>query len=71
MTPSFDADEGLRDLPALCVKARALHHLNYLIAEPLKVAVIYRPGAQVQVLRPERYAVHKLIVADRNAVTIG
>lgn len=65
LTPSFDAEEGVRDLPALGVKARALHHLNYLIAQPLKVAVIYRQGALVQVPRPERYAVHKLIVADR------
>lgn len=65
LMPSFNADEGVRDLPALGVKARALHHLNYLIAEPLKVAVIYRQGALVQVPRPERYAVHKLIVADR------
>ncbi len=65
LTPSFDEDEGIRDLPALGVKAQALHHLNYLIAEPLQAAVLYRRGALVQIPRPERYAIHKLIVADR------
>ncbi|MEM7744845.1 MAG: GSU2403 family nucleotidyltransferase fold protein [Pseudomonadota bacterium] len=65
LTPSFDAEEGIRELPALGVKARALHHLNYLIADPLPAAVIYRQGALVQVPQPARYAIHKLIVADR------
>jgi hypothetical protein len=38
LTPSFDAEEGIRDLPALGVKARALHHLNYLISDPMSTA---------------------------------
>jgi hypothetical protein len=65
LTPSFSADEGLRRLPALGVEAQALHYLNYLLAEPIQAAVVYRSGVLVQVPRPERYAVHKLIVADR------
>jgi hypothetical protein len=65
LTPSFEPDEGLRDLPALGVKARALHHLNYLIAEPIPAVALYREGVLVQIPRPERYAIHKLIVADR------
>ena len=65
LTPSFSADEGLRRLPALGIEAQALHYMNYLLAEPLSAAVIYRNGVLVQVPRPERYAVHKLIVADR------
>ena len=65
LTPSFEDDEGIRDLPALGVKAQALHHLNYLIAEPVQAAVLYRDGALVQVPRPERFAIHKLIIADR------
>jgi hypothetical protein len=65
LTPSFSADEGLRDLAALGVSARALHHLNYLIAEPIEAAAIYRDGILVRAPRPERYAIHKLIVADR------
>ncbi|WP_424987104.1 nucleotidyltransferase family protein [Microbulbifer sp. S227A] len=65
LTPSFDDQEGLRELPALGVSAQSLHHLNYLIAEPLQVPFLYRYGALVQVPRPERFAIHKLIVADR------
>lgn len=65
LTPSFEADEGIRDLPALGVSAQSLHFLNYLIAEPIKAPLLYRSGVLVQVPRPERFAIHKLIVADR------
>lgn len=65
LTPSFTADEGLRDLPALGVSAQSLHFLNYLIAGPLTVPLLYRDGALIQIPRPERYAVHKLIVSER------
>lgn len=64
LTPAF-GEEGLRDLPALGVQAQALHHLNYLIAGPIPAAIPYRSGVLVQIPRPERFAVHKLIVADR------
>lgn len=65
LTPSFDAEEGIRDLPALGVKARALHHLNYLVSDPIHAVALYRDGILVQIPRPEKFAVHKLIVADR------
>jgi hypothetical protein len=65
LTPSFSDSEGLRDLPAMGVSAQSLHHLNYLIADPIEVAVLYRGGVLLQVPRPERFAIHKLIVADR------
>ena len=65
LTPSFAEDEGLRDLPALGVSAQSLHFLNYLIAEPIQVPLLYRSGVLIQVPRPERFAIHKLIVADR------
>lgn len=65
LTPSFSEDEGLRDLPAIGVHARSLHFLNFLIAEPISVPLLYRSGVLIQVPRPERFAIHKLIVADR------
>lgn len=65
LTPSCAEDEGIRDLAALGVKAQSLHFLNYLIAAPVPAAILYRRGALVQVPRPERFAIHKLIVADR------
>jgi hypothetical protein len=64
LTPAF-GEETIRDLPALGVNAQALNYLNFLIAEPIHAAAIYRSGVLVQVPRPERYAIHKLIVADR------
>ncbi len=65
LTPSFDAEEGIRDLPALGVSARSLHFLNFLIAEPVAAPFLYRAGSPVRIPRPERFAIHKLIVADR------
>lgn len=65
LTPSFDEEEGIRDLPALGVSAQSLHHLNYLIAEPLHAAAVYRDGVLVRIPRPERFAIHKLIVSNR------
>lgn len=65
LTPSFRAAEDVRELPALGVAAQSLHFLNFLIAGPIKAAVLYRSGVLVQIPRPEAYAIHKLIVADR------
>jgi hypothetical protein len=65
LTPSFDAEEGLRHLAALGVDAQALPHLNFLIAGPIPAAVIYRGGVLVQIPRPERFAIHKLVVSER------
>jgi hypothetical protein len=67
LTPSFSEDEGLRALPALGVHAQSLHYLNYLLSEPILAAVTYRSGVLVQIPRPERFAIHKLIVADRRS----
>lgn len=64
LTPAF-GQEIVRELPALGVNAQALNYLNYLIADPIYAAAIYRSGILVQVPRPEKFAVHKLIVADR------
>lgn len=65
LTPSFTDDEGIRNLPSLGIQAQSLHHLNYLIADPITAVVTYRNGILVQIPRPERFAIHKLIVADR------
>jgi hypothetical protein len=64
LTPAF-GEETIRDLPALGVNAQALNYLNFLIGEPIHAAAIYRSGILVQVPRPERFAIHKLIIADR------
>jgi hypothetical protein len=64
LTPAF-GDEGIKPLPALGVSAQALNYLNFLIAEPIHAVALYRSGVLVQIPRPERFAIHKLIVASR------
>lgn len=64
LTPAF-GDERVKPLPALGVSAQALNYLNYLIADPIHAVTLYRSGVLVQVPRPERFAIHKLIVAAR------
>ncbi|MDS9469234.1 GSU2403 family nucleotidyltransferase fold protein [Paracoccus sp. MBLB3053] len=64
LTPAFGG-ESVKPLPALGVSAQALNYLNFLIAEPIHAIALYRSGVLVQIPRPERYAIHKLIVADR------
>ncbi len=64
LTPAF-GDERVKPLPALGVSAQALNYLNFLIAEPIPAVALYRSGVLVRIPRPERFAIHKLIVADR------
>lgn len=64
LTPAF-GDETVKPLPALGVSAQALNYLNYLIGDPIPAVALYRSGVLVQIPRPERFAIHKLIVADR------
>lgn len=64
LTPAF-GEEGLRPLAALEVRAQALNYLNYLIAQPIHAVALYRAGVLVQIPRPERFAVHKLIISTR------
>jgi len=65
LTPSFSEEEDLRELAALGVSAQSLHFLNYLISDPIHAAGVYRDGILVHIPRPEKFAIHKLIVADR------
>jgi hypothetical protein len=65
LTPSFSEEEGIRNLPALGVSAQSLHFLNFLIADPIHAGAVYREGVLIRIPRPERFAIHKLIVSDR------
>jgi hypothetical protein len=64
LTPAF-GEECIKPLPALGVNAQGLNYLNFLIADPIHAIALYRTGVLVQIPRPERFAIHKLIVADR------
>lgn len=65
LVPKMRGDAEVLKLEALGVYAQALSFLNYLIADPIPAVAVYRSGVLVQIPRPERYAVHKLIVAQR------
>jgi hypothetical protein len=65
-----DSDEPQR-LPALGTDAQSLRFLDFLIHEPTPAVVLHGPGIYVLVPTPERYAVHKLIVALHRPAGIG
>jgi hypothetical protein len=66
LTPNEGPDSDKpRRLPALGTDAEPLRFLDFLIRSPEPAVVLYGAGIYVLVPAPERYAVHKLIVAQR------
>jgi hypothetical protein len=59
-----DSDEP-QHLDALSTDAEQLRFLDFLITRPVRAVVLYGAGIPVLVPSPQRYAVHKLIVARR------
>lgn len=57
-----DRDEPVR-LPSLKTDAVPLRFMDFLLKETVQAAVLSKTGALVNVPTPERYAVHKLVVA--------
>jgi hypothetical protein len=66
LTPNRGPDtDKPRRLPALGTHAEPLRFLDFLIRNPEPAAVLHDAGIFVMVPAPERYAIHKLIVAQR------
>lgn len=65
LTPSFRDDEKPVKLAALNMWAQGLHYLNFLIADPIDAVSPYMEGLLIRIPRPERYAIHKLIISQR------
>ncbi len=59
-----ERDEPTR-LPAIGSDAQPLRFMDFLIRDEIQAAVLYEAGILVNVPAPERYALHKLIVAQR------
>lgn len=57
--------KGTMELPALGAHAKPLRFLDFLLAETVRAAVLTGSGVLVRTPTPERYALHKLIVAQR------
>lgn len=65
-TGSADYEGKGATMPALGnAAAEPLRFLDFLIYEPVRAVLLYGAGIPVLVPAPERYAVHKLIVAAR------
>ncbi|HLI13465.1 MAG TPA: GSU2403 family nucleotidyltransferase fold protein [Alphaproteobacteria bacterium] len=67
LVPRMREGKTVVRLEPLGVYAQALPFLNFLIADPIPAVALYRSGVLVQIPRPERYAIHKLIVAQRRS----
>lgn len=69
LTPNRTSDDVAGKparMPALGgVDAVPLRFLDFLIYEPVRAVMLHRAGVPVTIPAPERYAVHKLIVASR------
>jgi len=64
VTPNEGPDtDRPQSLPALGTDAQPLRYLDFLIHEPLKAVMLHGSGILVLVPVPERFAVHKLILA--------
>jgi hypothetical protein len=59
-----DTDEP-RSLPALGTDAQPLRFLDFLIRDPEPAVLLHGTGVLVSVPAPQRFALHKLIVALR------
>jgi hypothetical protein len=59
-----DTDKPQR-LPALQTDAQPLRFLDYLIRDPEPAVILHGAGAYVNVPAPQRFAVHKLMIARR------
>lgn len=66
LTPNTGPDsEEPMHLEALQTDAEPLRFLDFLIANPMRAVALHGAGIPVLVPTPERFAVHKLIVAGR------
>jgi hypothetical protein len=72
LTPNRGSNDNFSkpaDMPALRgASAQPLRYLDYLIHDPVRAVILYKGGIPVTVPSPERYAVHKLIVASLRKV---
>lgn len=69
LTPNRGPDlEHPRRLPAFGVDGQPLRFLDFLIRDPEPAILLFDIGVHVLVPAPQRFAVHKLIVARRRSI---
>lgn len=66
LTPNVGRDTDLpKSLPSLQTDAQPLRFLDYLIRDPEPAVILHGAGISVNVPSPQRFAVHKLMIARR------
>jgi hypothetical protein len=66
LTPPLRRDDrNPMPVPHLAAGAVPMQHLSWLLKDAFSVAVLHGAGVEVTVPQPARYAVHKLIVAQK------
>ena len=70
LVPTSGREVKVFPVPELDAHATALPHLDYLLGEPLDAVVLGRDSVvPVKVPRPERFALHKLLVSQLRTST--
>ena len=70
LTPNEGADtDEPQLLPALQTHAQPLRFLDFLIHDAQPAAMLHGSGVYINVPEPQRYAIHKLIIAQRRSGT--
>lgn len=69
LTPTRRRGERPVPLKGLGAGAEPLQHLRWLIERPVSAAALWGAGIAVRIPQPVRFAVHKLIVAQRRHTT--
>ena len=66
VTPQLHRDDpNPLPLPGLAAGATPLQHLRWLIENPIPAAALYGSGVPIHVPTPPRFAIHKLILAQK------
>lgn len=65
LAPTRRREERPIPLKALGAGAEPLQHLRWLIEQPVSAAALWGAGIAIKIPQPVRFAVHKLIVAQR------
>jgi hypothetical protein len=65
LAPTRRRDERPIPLEGLAAGAEPLQHLRWLIDQPVTAVALWGAGIAVRIPQPARFAVHKLIVAQR------
>ncbi len=61
-------DRNPMPIPGLQAGGIPIQHMGWLIDEPVQAVVLQGAGALVRVPRPARYAVHKLLIAQKRTM---